>query len=81
MLQPFLSLIATKVLKNKHLFPLCFLFKGQDGLDGERGKPGQQGLPVRDAALLIVSYPMSCACEKQMQRGRKVGRAAVTNAW
>lgn len=30
----------------------CFLFKGQEGLDGERGKPGQQGLPVRDAALL-----------------------------
>lgn len=41
-----------KVPKNKHMFPLCFLFKGQEGLDGERGKPGQQGLPVRDAALL-----------------------------
>lgn len=44
--------IAKKVPKNKHMFPLWFLFKGQEGLDGERGKPGQQGLPVRDAALL-----------------------------
>lgn len=51
-LHPFLFPTATKVPKNKHMFPLCFLFKGQDGLDGERGKPGQQGLPVRDAALL-----------------------------
>lgn len=40
--------------KNKDMFPLCFLFKGQEGLDGERGKPGQQGLPVRDAASFKV---------------------------
>lgn len=56
--------------KNKDMFPLCFLFKGQEGLDGERGKPGQQGLPVRDAALFKVPMP-------QTWENQGVGRAAV----
>lgn len=46
------------------MFPLWFLFKGQEGLDGERGKPGQQGLPVRDAAF-IVGFPLPQAQGKQ----------------
>lgn len=56
--------------KNTDMFPLCFLFKGQEGLDGERGKPGQQGLPVRDAALFKVPMP-------QTWENQGVGRAAV----
>lgn len=57
--------------KNKGMFPLCFLFQGQEGLDGERGKPGQQGSPVRDAALLWGTQ------RPRHRRNREVGRAAV----